>query len=132
METIENELRRGDTRDSFDRELEVGRYIYRLIVTGDGKLGFKAKQKRPDSHDRSTLGRWRNVIEPKSKVRGGTELTGTFDVEPYSRIALDSQDEEETGRVKFIFTRKIGTRGVSYRLEYELGDFPPPESSAFS
>ena len=104
MATITGGLHHTDYGDNEERDLEAGSYDYTLTVDGDGKLGFKVERRELTDNG----ARW-VTIEEKSKVRGGTVLTGDF----FAAETVGGQTE-----VRFNFNREFLSSGVDYTLEY--------------
>jgi hypothetical protein len=102
--TITGTLHDADYGDNEDRDLEAGSYDYTLSVGGDGKLAFKVETRELTGGG----ARW-VTVEEKSKIRGGTVLTGSF-----------SADETVGGQteVRFNFNREFLSRGVEYTLKF--------------
>ncbi|WP_164115243.1 hypothetical protein [Sphingorhabdus sp. Alg239-R122] len=116
MPTIRNDLRKGDYRDAFDRYLEPGRYRYTLTASGGGKVAFKVREHTRQGEGKR-IRKWKILIEPKSRISGGSELDGEFLVHE-DKLFRDSEPAETT-RTQFIFTRKAFSAGVDYEIDYD-------------
>jgi hypothetical protein len=102
--TITGILHNADYGDNVDREVEAGTYDYTLSVGGDGKLAIKVETRRLTSGGANWV-----TVEEKSKVRGGTTLSGSF----VAAETVGGQTE-----VRFNFNREFLSKGVDYSLKF--------------
>lgn len=106
---INGELSGTDYGDNHDRFLEEGTYDYTLkAIDSQGKLAFKVEVKDYPELGESGNAHWRTVLQ-KSKIRGGTTLTGTF---------MANSTLETGAEVRFNFNREFLSHKVGYKLTF--------------
>ena len=106
MSTITGNLFDLDTKDSFEMSKTPKAYTYKLKATGGGKVSFKVELCSVPLG--SPGGTW-STIEEKSDIESGVTASGKFDA------AAAGFSESH---LRFSFSRKALTHGVSYELTY--------------
>ena len=98
---IDGDLHRGDTKDDHVRTMDQGYWSYEVENEGDGLLRVRV--------DMESAGGWTTVMS-KREVASRSTLSG--------RIAIHGMNRT----VRFRFTRRIGTKGLSYRMNLEYAE----------
>lgn len=106
MSTITGNLFDLDTKDSYEVSKTPKAYSYKLKASGGGKLSFKVELCSVPLG--SPGGTW-STIEEKSDIQSGVTAAGSFDA------AASGFSESH---LRFTFSRKALTKGVSYELSY--------------
>ncbi|MBE7172598.1 MAG: hypothetical protein INR73_18610 [Williamsia sp.] len=106
MSTITGNLFDLDTKDSFETSKAPKVYNYKVKASGGGKLSFKVELCSVPLG--SPGGTW-STIEEKSDIASGVTASGQFNA-----AASGMSDSH----LRFTFTRKVLTHGVSYELNY--------------
>ncbi|MDJ0974534.1 MAG: hypothetical protein QNJ98_08760 [Planctomycetota bacterium] len=107
--SIDGNVRGLNTVDNVLSNLHPGTYSYDLTATGNGNNRLKFRVYVWD-HSIDDW-RWQRVHTARlSASNNGATLSGTFTIgaEP---------GETGTRRVKFVFSRKVGTSRINYELE---------------
>src|SRR4051812_35074968 len=103
--TITGTLHDADYGDNVERAVTADSYDYTLTVGGEGKLALKVERKELTDSGAKWV-----TVEEKSKVRGGTVLSGSFEAQPATLIP--------TTELRFNFNREFLSRGVEYTLKF--------------
>lgn len=106
MSTITGNLFDLDTKDSFETSKTPKVYNYTVKASGGGKVSFKVELCSVPLG--SPGGTW-STIEDKFEIESGVTASGSFNAAPSG---------SSNSHLRFTFTRKALTKGVSYELNY--------------
>ena len=98
---IDGDLRRGDTKDDHIRTMDQGYWTYEVENEGRGLLRVRADYENP-----SGVG----TVLSKREVASYSTLSG--------RLAIYGVGQQ----VRFRFTRRLGTKGLSYRMTAQYAE----------
>jgi hypothetical protein len=113
--TVKGDLTGFDTEDRCEYARIARDYNYTVTASGGGTLRFKAERYTGDQIGPGTefhKGHW-ETIEERIKIESGHTTTGRF------TLPVTSGNPNDMGALRLIFSRGVGTKGVSYDFTME-------------
>ena len=111
--TISGDLYRSDTKDVCELTRKARKYDYRVQASGGGTLRLKIEYRTDDQLGVGAdyvKGKWYTLV-PRFKTDSGQTTEGSF--------TLPDTGADGSTRIKFIFSRGLGTKGVDYEFYME-------------